>query len=135
MVDAEPEHPRDGLGAEPRPGHEPGALCGKPELASLRAEAGDGDELRVQLAHRDEAEGIVGDRRVRPEGGQRRRELGGGEQVVWPEVGHARRHEPGGHDRLDLGRCPGTDGRRLRAGGGRRGEDGEGEEDGDTAHT
>ena len=59
-----------------------------------------------RLAYRDRPEGIVGDRRFRPEEDSAVARLGDGERVVGTEVGHARRHESGGDDRLDLGVLP-----------------------------
>ena len=118
MVDAEPEHaatvsvPSHGRGMSP-------ALSGQPELTCLRAEACD-RELRVELAYRDEAEGssatvasapredsaVASSEEVSRSSGRKLVTLGAS----------------GGDDRLDLGCCPGTDGRRLRAGSGRGGE-------------
>ena len=72
VVEAEAEHARDRLGAEPRLRREPGAHGREPERARLGPQPTIGDELRVELAHRDGAV-EVGRTRSRPRRASRAR--------------------------------------------------------------
>ena len=114
VVDAKPEHARDGLGPEPLRRLEAGVERREPKLPRGRAEADGADEARVELAHGDWPIGIRGHRHRGAERRQDDGEVGPGERVFRVELADARRHQARRDHGPDLRRGPG--GRRLLRG-------------------
>ena len=125
VVEAQAEEARDRLGPEARRRRQVGIACGDPDSSGGGEKPECADELRIELAHRDELRRIGRSRSGLAPRDERVGELAAGQRIGRPEAGNAVAEDPDRRDGSNLrvgprarrrGRDGGRRRRRRRAG-------------------